>query len=190
MVFLRVSRRMMMLGSGALVLVASACGDSSTAPGGENETISRVTLALTSPAGAVLTTYIDDSDGNGPTAPTAQVGVPALVKGVTYSGVVKFENRLASPVENITEEVTKESNEHRVFYTVTGNGVTITTTDVDSQNRPLGVRFATAVTGTAAGNGTMRVVLCHYDSAPKVATATTCTGETDIDVTFNYTIAP
>ena len=106
----------MMLASAALALVASACGDSSTAPGGENETISRVTIALTSPAGAGLTTYIDDSDGNGPTAPTAQVGVPALVKGVTYSGVVKFENRLASPVENITEEVTKESNEHRVFY--------------------------------------------------------------------------
>ncbi|WP_396218767.1 type 1 periplasmic binding fold superfamily protein [Gemmatimonas sp.] len=190
MVFLRVSRRIMLLGSGALVLVSSACGDSSTAPGGESEIISRVTLTLTSPAGVALTTYIDDSDGNGPTAPSAQVAVPALVKGVTYSGVVKFENRLASPAEDITEEVKKESNEHRVFYTVTGNGVTVTTTDVDSQNRPLGVRFNTAVAGTAAGNGTMRVVLCHYDSAPKVATATTCTGETDIDVTFNYTIAP
>jgi hypothetical protein len=190
MVFLRASRRLMMLGSGALVLVASACGDSSTAPGGESETISRVTLTLTPPAGAAVSTYIDDSDGNGPTAPGAQVGVLALVKGVTYSGVVKFENRLASPVEDITGEVTAESNEHRVFYTVTGNGVTVTTTDVDTQNRPLGVRFATAVTGTAAGNGTMRVVLCHYDAVPKVATATTCTGETDIDVTFNYTIAP
>ena len=190
MVFLRVSRRLMMLGSGALVLVASACGDSSTAPGGESETISRVTLTLTPPAGAALTTYIDDGDGSGPTAPAAQVGVPALVKGVTYSGVVKFENRLSSPVEDITEEVKSESNEHRVFYTVTGNGVTVTTTDVDTQNRPLGVRFNTAVTGTASGNGTMRVVLCHYDGAAKVATATTCTGETDIDVTFNYTIAP
>ena len=113
-----------------------------------------------------------------------------MVKGVTYSGVVKFENRLASPAEDITVEVQNEKDEHRVFYTVTGNGVTVTTTDVDTQNRPLGVRFAAAVTGTAAGNGTMRVVLCHYDSAPKVATATTCTGETDIDVTFNYTIAP
>jgi hypothetical protein len=103
MVFLRVSRRIMLLGSGALVLVSSACGDSSTAPGGESEIISRVTLTLTSPAGVALTTYIDDSDGNGPTAPSAQVAVPALVKGVTYSGVVKFENRLASPAEDITE---------------------------------------------------------------------------------------
>jgi hypothetical protein len=34
------------------------------------------------------------------------------------------------------------------------------------------------------------VVLCHYDSAPKVASATSCAGETDIDLTFAATIAP
>jgi hypothetical protein len=188
MTFRRVARGVLSIGS--VVLVATACGDSSTAPGGESEVISRVTLTLTSPTGAALTTFIDDSDGNGPTAPSAQVGVPALVRGVTYSGVVKFENRLTSPAEDITEEVLEEKDEHRVFYTVTGNGVTVTTTDVDGANRPLGVRFNTVVAGSAAGNGTMRVVLCHYDSAPKVASSTSCTGETDIDVVFNYTIAP
>jgi hypothetical protein len=183
------SRRWMALGSGMLVSLA-ACGDSSTAPGGESEVISRVTLTLTpSTGGAALTTYIDDPDGKGPTAPTAQVAVPALVRGVTYTGTVKFENRLKSPPEDITAEVQAEANEHRVFYTVTGTGVTITTTDVDGQQRPLGLRFNKVVAATATA-GTTRVVLCHYDNAPKVASATSCTGETDIDLTFAYTIAP
>lgn len=183
------TRRMMALGSGILVSLA-ACGDSTTAPGGESEVISRVTLTLTPAAGGTaLTTYIDDTDGNGPTAPSAQVAIPALTRGVTYTGTVKFENRLANPVEDITAEVQSEANEHRVFFTVTGTGVTVTTTDVDGQNRPLGLRFSKAVGGTATA-GTTRVVLCHYDDAPKVGSATSCTGETDIDVSFAFTIAP
>ena len=185
------SRTVVRAGAGAMLLVVSACGDSSTAPGGENEVISRVTLTLTPPSGrGALSAYIDDSDGNGPTAPSAQVGTLALVKGVTYAGTVKFENRLATPAEDITAEVQAEANEHRVFYTVTNTGVTVTTTDVDGQGRPLGVRFNTAVASAATGSGTMRVVLCHYDGAAKVATATSCAGETDIDLSFNVTIAP
>ena len=180
------SRRWMALGSGLLVSLA-ACGDSSTAPGGESEVISRVTL--TPASGPALTTYIDDADGSGPTAPSAQVAIPALVRGVTYTGTVRFENRLVNPVEDITAEVQKESNEHRVFFTVTGTGVTVTTTDNDGQGRPLGLRFTKAVASTATA-GTTRVVLCHYDDSPKVASATSCTGDTDIDVTFAHTIAP
>ncbi|WP_439643066.1 type 1 periplasmic binding fold superfamily protein [Gemmatimonas sp.] len=183
------SRRFMAFGSAALVSLA-ACGDSSTAPGGESEIISRVTLTLTPAAGGTaLVTYIDDADGNGSTAPSAQVAIPALTRGVTYTGTVKFENRLKSPAEDITAEVQAEANEHRVFYTVTGVGAAITTTDVDGQNRPLGIRFSKALTASATA-GTARVVLCHYDSSPKVATATSCAGDTDIDVTFAYTIAP
>jgi hypothetical protein len=183
------SRRVLALGSVVLVSLV-ACGESSTAPGGESEVISRVTLTLTpSNGGAALTTYIDDADGKGPTAPSAQVAIPALVRGVTYTGSVRFENRLVNPVEDITAEVQKESNEHRVFFTVTGTGVTVTTTDNDGQGRPLGLRFTKAVAGTATA-GTTRVVLCHYDDSPKAASATSCTGDTDIDVTFAHTIAP
>lgn len=186
-----VVRGVKLAGAGAMLLAVSACGESSTAPGGESEVISRVTLTLTpSTGGAALSTYIDDSDGTGPTAPSAQVGAIALARGVTYSGTVKFENRLKTPAEDITTEVQAEANEHRVFYTVSNAGVTITTTDVDGQNRPLGVRFNKAVTSSASGAGTLRVVLCHYDKVTKVAAATTCTGETDIDLTFNFTVAP
>lgn len=177
-----------LMGAGALLL--AACGESSTAPGGESEVISRVTLTLTpNNGGGALVTYIDDSDGNGPKAPTAQVTVPTLAKGVTYTGTVKFENRTVSPAEDITKEVQEEANEHRVFYAVTGSGVTITTMDTDGQGRPLGLKFTKAVASTAT-NGSVRVVLCHYDNVAKSASATSCTSETDVDLSFAYTIAP
>ena len=95
-----------------------------------------------------------------------------------------------TPVENITDEVKTEANQHRVIYTVSGTGVTVTATDLDATGRPLGVAFtAGAATGTAAGARTIRVLLCHYDGGVvKPAVATSCTAETDIDVTFNASV--
>jgi hypothetical protein len=173
----------------AAVAGLAACGDSTTEPGGETEVISRVTVTLTPTAGAALTAFIDDADGNGPGAPSAQQGALALARNATYTGIVRFENRLASPVEDITTEVQAEANEHRVFYTASGAGVTVTTTDTDGQGRPLGLRF-TVTTGATPAPGQLTVVLCHYDNVAKPATASTCSAETDINVAFNYTIQP
>lgn len=183
--------RKLFSGLSAIVLLtaASACGDSSTAPGGDQELITRVTLTLTPTTGGTpIVVFIDDPDGKGPQAPSAQAGALTFIGGTAYTGSVKFENRLENPPENITEEVEgAESNEHRVFYSTTGAGLLLTTTDVDLQGRPLGVRFAVAA-GTGSGTGALRVVLCHYGESPKPAVATSCTVSTDIDVVFNYTV--
>jgi hypothetical protein len=174
----------------ATALTVGACGDSSTGPGGEQEVISRVTLSLT-PAGggSAITVYIDDPDGAGPQAPSAQVGSLSLTSGASYTGSILFENRLENPPENITEEVEAEADEHRVFYTVTGTAASVTVTDVDGSARPLGLVYNVAAGGTA-GAGTLRVVLCHYGDTTKPAVATSCSTDTDIDVTFNFTVAP
>ncbi len=174
----------------ALALVLASCkGDSVTDPGGETEVISRVTLTLTPTVGAAVSAYIEDADGNGPNAPAAQVGTLAMPTGATFTGAIRFENRLVTPIANITDEVRTEGNEHRVFYTVTGGGVTVTTTDLDSGGRPLGLAFtATAPAGTTAGARTVRVLLCHYDGVAKPAVAASCTAETDIDVSFTVNV--
>lgn len=169
-------------------LALAACGDS-TGPGQEQELITRVTLTLTPVGGgAAQVIYIDDPDGLGPTAPSAQVGTLQLVQGNDYTGSVTFENRLVSPPENITEEVAADDDEHMVIYTVGGaTGTTLVTTDTDMSLRQLGLAY-TVTAGDAAGAGTVRVVLCHYDATPKPATASTCTVDTDIDVSFNFTV--
>lgn len=183
----------------AAPVLAGCSGDSVTAPGGENEVISRVTVQLT-PApitssggsltfGTASSAYIEDPDGRGPGAPAAQVGALSLMPSGLYTGAVRFENRLVSPIEDITVEVRNEADEHRVFYSVTGDGVNITATDFDANGRPLGVNFTVAVGATAApGDRSFRVVLCHYGDTNKPANATSCTGDTDIDVSFAVTI--
>jgi len=171
------------------IALVSCKGDSITDPAGESEVISRVTLTLNPATGPATVAYIEDADGNGPRAPSAQVGTLSLAAGTTATGTIRFENRLVTPIENITDEVRTEANEHRVFYTVTGNGVTVNTTDVDGAGRPLGLTFtAAAAAGTPSGPRTLRVVLCHYDATPKPATASSCTVDTDIDVSFALTV--
>lgn len=169
-------------------LTLGACGDSATGPGGEQELITRVTLTLTPTGGAPITSYIDDPDGAGPQPPSAQVGALTLVAGTSYTGSILFENRLVNPPENITEEVEAEDGEHRVFYTVTGTGATVLTLDQDGNGLPVGLAY-TVTAGASVGTGTLRVVLCHYGDSPKVGSATTCTGDTDIDVTFSFSVA-
>jgi hypothetical protein len=171
-------------------LVVTACGgDSVVDPAGETEVISRVSLTFTPTTGAAQTAYIDDPDGNGPLPPSAQVGTLSVPAGGSVSGTLLLENRLKTPAENITTEVRAEASEHRVFYTVTGGGLLVTTTDVDGAGRPLGLSFTAAVpSSTAAGPRSLRVVLCHYDGVAKPATATSCTEETDIDVTFTVSV--
>jgi hypothetical protein len=172
----------------AALAFAVSCGDSSTAPGGEQELISRVTLTFTPEGGGTpVTAYIDDPDGAGPLPPTTQVGALGFAAGTNYSGSVLFENRLETPPENITEEVEAEADEHRVFYTVVGAGLDIDITDQDGLGRPLGVTFSATSSPTPA-NGSLRVVLCHYGDSPKPSAASSCTVDTDIDVTFTYSV--
>jgi hypothetical protein len=186
---LTIRRSSAALAAVTLLALVGCKGDSVTAPGGESEVISRVTLSLTPAGGAAATAYIEDADGSGPQAPSAQVGTLSVAKGATYTGSVRFENRLVTPVVNITDEVKEESNEHRVFYTVSGEGLTVTTTDVDKAGKPLGVTFSLAAGASAtSGARTLRVVLCHYGSTTKPTSATSCSEDTDIDVSFAVTV--
>lgn len=184
----RVRKTSFGVATAALLLTASACGDSSTGPGGEQELITRVTLTVTPALGGTeQVIYIDDPDGLGPTPPSAQVGDLTLLSGALYTGTVMFENRLSVPPEDITEEVAAESDEHGVIYTVAGTAAQFIINDTDNSGRPLGI--TTSVEGgSVAGDGTVRVVLCHYDAVVKPASATTCTGDTDIDVTFSFSV--
>lgn len=171
-------------------LALAACGDS-TGPGQEQELISRVTLTLTRVGGGTpQVVYIDDADGLGPAAPSAQVGTLTLVRGSTYTGSVLFENRLVSPPENITTEVQAESDEHMVIYTIAGGaGVTVITTDTDGAGKQVGLAYTVAAAADApVGARTLRAVLCHYGSSPKPTTASTCTVDTDVDLTFNAVV--
>lgn len=176
----------------ALVLSTflAACDDDPTQPvDNEQELITDVTITLTPVGGGTaIVSTIADPDGPGPLPPAAQDNPIALTAGMTYNGMIEFFDRSdPSDVEDITEEVAAEADEHRVFYTVAGTtGVEVPddSLDQDGNGAPLGLTFQVVADGTASGTGTIRVVLSHFDDAPK-GDGMTPSDETDADVTFD-----
>lgn len=197
------------LGSLSLALVAAlaGCEDDHGHSHNENEVITSVVLTFT-PAGggAAITATFDDPDGDGGAAPT--VDPINLVAGTTYNTTVRFENRLETPAEDITVEVSDESDEHQIFFTGTAvNGpasaqaaapLTHTYSDTDANGLPVGLSNSFAA---RAGSGQLQVTLRHLPEMNGQAVKTDATsttvkdagfaglgGSTDAQVTFMVTV--
>lgn len=173
------------LGLAILALVIAGCD--SADPGeddvGEEEVISNVTITLTDDADASTFSAeaVFDEAGVKQSAETI-----ALESGTTYTGEIELRNRFED--EDITEEIREESEEHQFFYVVQGDlsgAVTVTITDTDDNDRPVGLRFTVAVAEDVSETGELRVVLGHYGERPKQDDETIADiPETDIDFTY------
>ncbi|MFD2246897.1 hypothetical protein [Pontibacter ruber] len=171
---------------GAMAATTTACDDDDEpAAESEQEMITTVTLSLVpSGKGQSVTATWKDADGiTGSQQPT--IDVLNLAPNTTYTGTLTILDESKTPAANISQEVEAEGDEHELFYTTTVPGVTIATTDVDKNNRPLGLK--TTVTTTATGTGEVRILLKHQPGQ-KGATSDPNKGETDIDVKFNTVV--
>lgn len=188
------------------LLIFTACDDDDVPPE-ENpeEEITNVVLTFT-PAGggsAVTATSIDP-DGDGPDNSVETEIV--LAANTTYTLSMQLTDaRDPSDIENITEEIEDEDDEHMFFFGWTeglftdpeGDGNIDSRADLvnyedqDGDGLPLGLETEWA-TGDAA-IGTFRVVLKHQPPLEdgtliKTATSTATDGESDIDITWDITI--
>ena len=148
----------------------------------EEELITTVKYTLTNGSDVVTLTY-SDPDGEGGNEPIYEVS-GNLTANSTYTGMIELLNETESPVEDITEEVKDEADEHEFFYT--SSGLTITKTDVDGNGFPLGVETSLITAG--AGSGTLTIVLKHEPTKPNDGSSSSAGGSTDVEVTFNVTI--
>jgi hypothetical protein len=187
----------------------AACGGDDGGTTNENEVITTVILDLT-PAGggAAVSATFNDPDGDGGAAPTVDPLV--LANGTTYTMTVRFQNRLETPPDEITDEVRDEADQHQVFFTGTAiNGPATATTaapltqsyaDMDDNGLPIGLSN-TIVAATGTGTGTVIVTLRHLppvnDTAVKIAGLAmqirtdgiaALPGDTDAQVTFMATV--
>jgi hypothetical protein len=153
----------------------------------EEELITTVTYTLTNNADSndVVEFKSFDSDGDGPLLPTTTNGT--LRANATYSGSITFLNETdPNDIDNITDEVQEEADEHEVFYATPVAGIVITKTDTDPDGNPLGLR-TTLQTG-AAGSGNLVVTLIHEPTKPNTGTVSNAGGEPDAEVTFTITV--
>jgi hypothetical protein len=172
----------------ALLSIAMiGCSDDDSAPEviNDEELITTVILTLTPDSGdqVVLTTV--DLDGDGPDEPVTTV-VGNFSENTIYDGTVAFLDESGEEVEDITQEVIEEADEHQVFYTIS-EGLNIQTTyeDQDTQGNHLGVQI-TLSTG-AASEGSLTVTLRHEPVKPNDGLES-AGGETDISTSFDVSI--
>jgi hypothetical protein len=179
-------------------MLLMSCGDDPE-PANEEELITTLLVTLTDDGGNVVTLKFYDADGDGPMAPVytynPNVAGPnsaaVLQSSKSYSASIVLLNETESPVENVTEEIEEEADEHLFCFTTNLNSLSISYNDTEADyiaggsSKPVGLLTTWSV-GSAIGTGTVTIILRHQ---PGTKTGT-CpgSGETDIEVTFNVTI--
>ena len=157
---------------------------SNPAPINPQELITTVKLTLTDASDSNNTFTVQWKDSDGPGTLTPVIDTLLLDTSKTYNAVVSVLDETKSPVDDITKEIKEEAEAHQFFYTLSSNlsgRVSITRTDKDLNNLPVGLELQLSTTAGTSAQGTLNVVLSHYDGVPKTASPS---AESDIDITF------
>jgi len=154
----------------------------------EEELITTVKYTLTPQSGGSTVVFLfRDLDGDGGNSPIITTG--SLKSETIYSGTLELLNEAETPVEDITEEIEKEGDEHQFFFTSITN-ITVQYNDTDLNGKPVGLK--TILTTGNAGMEKLKIVLRHQPdkNASGVANGdiTNAGGETDIEIEFDVVI--
>jgi hypothetical protein len=163
----------------------------------EEELITDMVLTFTNTADQSVSTFsFSDTDGPGGNDPI--IDDITLSDSTVYAVSIEvLDASNPSDVEDITEEIEEEDEEHQFFF-IPDNGAENALTviydpaELDENGNPVGLNSTWTTIGATASGSTVRVVLRH--ELDKGATGvsdgdiTNAGGETDIDVTFNLTV--
>lgn len=169
----------------AIALFATSCSkdDDPIIEENENEVITTVKLHFKEQGTTNELVYSwKDADGPGGNAPV--IDQIALQPGKTYNVSLSFLDEVNG--EDITEEVSEENIDHRIYYVPSGSSnIQVTGLDKDDNNVTLGLN--SVWTTTTASTGTVRVVLRHYAEGGKQEAdlVNDPKSSTDVDIQFN-----
>ena len=159
--------------------------DNTPEPINEEEVITTMTVTLVAHDGSgVVTMQTQDLDGEGPGLPEVTVSGP-ISAASSYSGSIVWLNEMEEEVEDITEEILEEADEHQVFFSASGLDLDFVYGDFDSNGNPLGTQFLLAP--NSSGSGTITITLVHEPTKPNDG-LDSAGGEIDIQSTFSLTV--
>ncbi|WP_299990207.1 hypothetical protein [uncultured Pontibacter sp.] len=171
------------------LLAFTSCDDHDHEPHDhEEELITTVMLTMTPQDGgqAVTATY-RDLDGDGGQDPVYTPENVVLQAGKVYNTTIKLMDE-SHHEEDLTAEIREKGSEHQFFFEPSpATLLTVTTTDRDSNGRPIGLEN-TIQTSSNPQAGKLRVVLKHQPGGLKTDNSNISTGGTDADVQFNITL--
>lgn len=156
----------------------------------EEEVITTLQLTFVPNGGGTTLVYdYDDPDGPGGTAPSIDEIVLSPLK--TYSVSLTLSNKTVTPAEDITTEISDESDAHRFYFEPSaGSNLLISGLDDDLNGVPLGL--TSSWTTGPVSTGTVKITLRHYPGNPPNKAigdlVNSTKSGTDIEVTFNTKI--
>ena len=155
-------------------VVLSACKDKEL----EQEVITTVKVKLTDSTGNAKTFSWEKKDPNSAAAPI--VDTIKLVANKVYTGELTILNASVSPVEDMTQEIRDKKADHLFVFKTTGANVNVKITDLDANQKPVGLTTTWTVQGISTGS--INILLKHLPT--KTAANPETTGSTDIDAIF------
>lgn len=167
-----------------IILASCKKDDDATPPViNDEETITTVNLMVTETGTSETKTY---SWKDGGTADDL-----SLKANTDYTVEIEFlDESNPSDVEDITEEVVEEKDEHFVFYdatTISGAAIVSASNDIKDGNS-IGINIFTALSTGDATTGILKAVLIHEPTTKTGTSRDDFGGETDVEVDFNVTI--
>lgn len=175
-----------------MVALVWSCDNDDPEPVNEEELITTVNVTFTNALDAsdVATATFSDADGDGGNA--AIITNPTLRANTTYTVTIEFlDESDPSDVEDITEEIEEEDDEHQIFFVAaSGLNFQYSYEDQDGDGNPIGLTGTATIGAVSTGN--LVVTLLHEPdkSATGVSAGdpSNAGGETDVEITFNVTI--
>ncbi|MEW7277595.1 type 1 periplasmic binding fold superfamily protein [Aquimarina sp. 2201CG1-2-11] len=166
------------------VILASCKNDDDAAPEviNEEETITTVNLKVTESGETTSQTY---------TWKDKTADKITLKANTKYEVEIEFlDESNPSDVEDITEEVVEERDEHFVFYDATTiSGATIVSASNDIKDGDsIGINIFTTLSTGDAATGTLKAFLIHEPTKKTGTSRDDFGGETDIEVDFEVEI--
>ena len=150
----------------------------------DHETITVFKYILTAPDGSQSSFTYEDYDGEGGNA--GRKTVSTLKANTNYTGRIEVYTGDSGKLTQITDEIKSEGVDHEFFYQFNTTGApTVSKTDVDVKNNPLGINttFKTANTGVFP----LTIILRHKPTKPNTSLQT-AGGDTDVEVVFEMNV--
>jgi hypothetical protein len=154
--------------------------------GEENELITTIKLNFKN-GNEVKSFSYKDLDGDGGMAPV--IDKISLAVNTTYDLSIEFLDESKSPVVNITEEVSGESDEHLVLFSPSSTSLgTYTYSDKDVNLLPIGLKGKYST--KSAGAGMLKVQLRHQPpiNGKNSKDGTSVPGSDDINIDFVFEV--
>lgn len=118
---------------------------------------------------------VDGLGGNAPSIDTIKLGIDK-----TYAVQILLLDESKNPIDTVSNEVKKESDEHLFVFEPASSDINITINDFDVNTPPLPLGLiSTWSTGTSSLNSSIKISLKHQ---PGIKNGDPTRGETDIEV--------